>query len=305
MIKNRESAQLSRQRKKQYVGDLENKVKALSTETEQLRQQVIDLSSKNKHLQEEVAMLQAYIKENVPENTNSKNVKHSAAAGVCLLIILLSFGIFFDARSIQPFTAPEVAISHPSVYIGRTLNELPTIEVMEDEPEAINNLLGKRAYVEEHPEDIVSLPAKKQKVNNELVGPTSTQGYYPIVRASTNEPVYEEPMYGLSVIESPPQVVLPTEIPSEIKTTNSSFIYCSEAHQLSTSGTIYESREDFNPTITFLLPPAALNNSIPFIDEYLQEHESSLIELTCQITNIAVYPTYADLERFSTSLLDS
>jgi hypothetical protein len=91
-----------------------------------------------------------------------------------------------------------------------------------------------------------------------------------------------------------------------MKSSNNLFIYCSEAHQLSSSNNIHENGEDLNPTITFLLPPSALNNSIPFIEEYIEEHDSSLIELTCQILNIAVYPMYhSDLERFSTSLIDA
>ena len=57
LIKNRESAQLSRQRKKQYIEDLESKVTILTSNNENLEAKLVDVTSKNLQLEEEIQML--------------------------------------------------------------------------------------------------------------------------------------------------------------------------------------------------------------------------------------------------------
>ena len=124
MIKNRESAQLSRQRKKQYVNDLESRVKTLNEESDKLKIQVIELTNKNKQLEEELN----YYKSQLPSRgadtgflssrnhplsssiLDDKATRHSLTAGVCLFIILFSFGVFFDATPLHHASFP---ISNP------------------------------------------------------------------------------------------------------------------------------------------------------------------------------------------------
>jgi regulator of replication initiation timing len=119
LIKNRESAQASRQRKKNYIEKLEAKVASLQQNNTQLRAQVAALTGDNTKLNQEVANLQGLIKktpalqqlwtsginyvaslakqqkeesQQAPASTQGNNVK---AAGVCLLVLLFSFGLFF------------------------------------------------------------------------------------------------------------------------------------------------------------------------------------------------------------------
>jgi len=104
LVKNRESAQLSRMRKKVYMEDLESKLNALTTE--------------NSALKGEVAQLQHIIKQitaNKQEgtNTNTNNnifpsinnrvalaraspPSRNAHAGICLLIVLFSLGLLVN-----------------------------------------------------------------------------------------------------------------------------------------------------------------------------------------------------------------
>ncbi|KAL6054083.1 putative basic-leucine zipper transcription factor [Balamuthia mandrillaris] len=102
LIKNRESAQKSRMRKKLYMEELEGKVQKLATHNQQLLEE-------NKLLKEEVNYLKGIIKKTPglahellqrstrigPAGATPNNVK---AAGVCLLIVLFSFGLFFNAQ---------------------------------------------------------------------------------------------------------------------------------------------------------------------------------------------------------------
>lgn len=103
LIKNRESAQKSRMRKKLYIEDLEAKVKSLAAHNETLLQE-------NAALKEEISYLTKFINKtpglaeeiahNRPKGAVApiRNVK---AAGVCLLIVLFSFGLFFN--NVQQF----------------------------------------------------------------------------------------------------------------------------------------------------------------------------------------------------------
>jgi len=98
LIKNRESAQKSRLRKKMNIEELEAKVNAANAISEQLM-------TENKALKDEINLLTRFINktpglaEEVARNrpksavTPIRNVK---AAGVCLLVVLFSFGLFVN-----------------------------------------------------------------------------------------------------------------------------------------------------------------------------------------------------------------
>lgn len=111
LVKNRESAQLSRLRKKMYIEELEKKVNALTQDNDNLTKQIAAITTDRNKLQQEVLYLQSIIKQQQPNANlsaltttqvgskkpyNPKNVK---AASVCLLIVLFSFGILFKATN--------------------------------------------------------------------------------------------------------------------------------------------------------------------------------------------------------------
>jgi len=79
LIKNRESAQLSRLRKKVYIEELERKVSLLTSDNENLTKQVSLVSSDKDKLQEEVAYLQSIIKQSPTLSQMAAN--HSNSTG--------------------------------------------------------------------------------------------------------------------------------------------------------------------------------------------------------------------------------
>jgi len=121
LIKNRESAQASRQRKKSYIDELEAEISKLKQENSFLTSQVNNLSTENRTLREELLKIQTLVKKTgttiinslVPKAapTTNKPAEYAtlgssisprgptqkAKAGVCLLILLFSFGLFFNA----------------------------------------------------------------------------------------------------------------------------------------------------------------------------------------------------------------
>ncbi|KAL6069736.1 Activating transcription factor 6 [Balamuthia mandrillaris] len=135
LIKNRESASLSRKRKRMHLEEMEDKVNLLTEEKETLKEQVDQLSNQNQELQQQVHRLQGLLQnvsyltsalkkatsissanikpepidvetsvtavEAVPSSTrpDNKPLRSSGTAavrGTFLLVLLLSFGLFFN-----------------------------------------------------------------------------------------------------------------------------------------------------------------------------------------------------------------
>lgn len=133
LIKNRESAQASRQRKKSYLDKLEQKVAAINSVNAQLREQLSAMQTQNralvaenKALKEQVARLQSALQKTnglsslidsgtklvaatqTPDTNSNGTTRvspNARAAGVCLLVLLFSFGILFPQlqRGNSPF----------------------------------------------------------------------------------------------------------------------------------------------------------------------------------------------------------
>merc|ERR1712137_1290281 len=131
--------------------DLEIKVNRLTAEANNLRAQVNNLSTTNQQLEEQVNYLQTFIKNQghevpAPPQTHSFNKNTAATAGICMFVILFSFGLFFSAGSAPGAIAPidftpqrlvfffflltkNCLIFLFRVYTGRTLAEFPEIEL--------------------------------------------------------------------------------------------------------------------------------------------------------------------------------
>eukprot|EP01097_Dermamoeba_algensis_P003547 TRINITY_DN2448_c0_g1_i1.p1 TRINITY_DN2448_c0_g1~~TRINITY_DN2448_c0_g1_i1.p1 ORF type:complete len:457 (-),score=119.89 TRINITY_DN2448_c0_g1_i1:230-1600(-) len=121
LIKNRESAQLSRQRKKVYLEDLEVKVSRLTEENDDIRRSLTSISEENRRVKEELFYWQHLaLKTNEVPSTSLPSAavlssptlplsllsaqKKAAGkpnmklSGLYLLIVLLSFGLFFNSK---------------------------------------------------------------------------------------------------------------------------------------------------------------------------------------------------------------
>ncbi|EGC38185.1 hypothetical protein DICPUDRAFT_149168 [Dictyostelium purpureum] len=125
LIKNRESAQLSRMRKKIYIEDLEKKISDLTQDNNSLKEEVLYLQGLVKQLANNNPDVNINYNSNLNNNnsnnsnnssiieinTNSVNnnnnhkqqqTKNVKAAGVCLLLIFFSLGVFFQTPQSQP-----------------------------------------------------------------------------------------------------------------------------------------------------------------------------------------------------------
>jgi len=147
LIKNRESAQASRQRKKVYIDELEAEIAQLKSENLALLKQMEHMNQENSSLRNEVGELHNWMRKSgfsyTPPETqwhvtgpskklNDATTSKVKTAGVCLLIIIFSFGIMFNLENGSKDSlvhrvremrepVPEV-VPHPK---GRSILEFP------------------------------------------------------------------------------------------------------------------------------------------------------------------------------------
>ncbi|TSK53662.1 Cyclic AMP-responsive element-binding protein 3-like protein 3-A [Bagarius yarrelli] len=97
-IRNKQSAQESRKKKKEYVDGLESRMAACSAENQELQRKVFQLEKCNISLMEQLRRLQAM----VMNRTNKP-----AQTGTCVLVLMLSFTLIL-LPSLKPFTDTKV-----------------------------------------------------------------------------------------------------------------------------------------------------------------------------------------------------
>jgi len=123
LVKNRESAQASRSRKKSKIDELEGVINDMTKEKNSYNDQVNQLEASNISLKEEVVHLHNLIKQSpalsnlwnnidaIKRKTVGKDVGKKAgvpnikAAGMVLLIVLFSFNLFFNSGGVQANTS--------------------------------------------------------------------------------------------------------------------------------------------------------------------------------------------------------
>lgn len=214
LIKNRESAQLSRQRKKIYIEDLERQVSALTAENINLSKKVTSLSVNNHSLIEEVLQLQSNMK-NAPGTSYNKKKQYQGeqnlrAAGVCLMLVLFSCGLFLNSSNAQKKislfqnTCP---IAHHVAPKSEKINGIETRDLIKDDqnnqpeqeesPKASKKSKSQKRTREDESFDQVKRQCVESKANEETISPES-----PVEFCSQENHNMKE-----SIVE----VILPTE----------------------------------------------------------------------------------------------
>ncbi|XP_039983830.1 cyclic AMP-responsive element-binding protein 3-like protein 3-A isoform X2 [Xiphias gladius] len=98
-IRNKQSAQESRKKKKEYIDGLESRMAACSAHNQELQRKVSQLEKCNMSLMEQLRRLQALVM-----NTSNK----PAQTGTCALVLLLSFSLILFPN-LKPFSDTKVS----------------------------------------------------------------------------------------------------------------------------------------------------------------------------------------------------
>ncbi|XP_060762598.1 cyclic AMP-responsive element-binding protein 3-like protein 3-A [Neoarius graeffei] len=141
-IRNKQSAQESRKKKKEYLDGLEGRMAACSAQNMELQKKVAQLEKTNTSLMEQLRRLQALV-------INSAN--KPAQTGVCILVLLLSFSLILFPR-FQPLSHSR--ISDPADLItdkvqSRSLrsvvevHSLQPVSSMDRHMETTTNIISK------------------------------------------------------------------------------------------------------------------------------------------------------------------
>ncbi|NP_001018509.2 cyclic AMP-responsive element-binding protein 3-like protein 3-A [Danio rerio] len=122
-IRNKQSAQESRKKKKEYIDGLESRMAACSAHNHELQRKVFQLEKCNISLMEQLRRLQALVM-----NGSNKPVQ----AGTCVLVLLLSFTLIL-LPNLKPFTDTKVS-QHgdfsPMRVQSRSLHNLQSSRVL-------------------------------------------------------------------------------------------------------------------------------------------------------------------------------
>ncbi|XP_012624738.2 cyclic AMP-responsive element-binding protein 3-like protein 3 isoform X1 [Microcebus murinus] len=94
-IRNKQSAQESRKKKKEYIDGLETRMSACTAHNQELQRKVLHLEKQNLSLLEQLKKLQALVVQSTGK---------SAQTGTCIAVLLLSFALII-LPSISPFAA--------------------------------------------------------------------------------------------------------------------------------------------------------------------------------------------------------
>ncbi|TDH12818.1 hypothetical protein EPR50_G00052010 [Perca flavescens] len=141
-IRNKQSAQESRKKKKVYVDGLENRVAICTAHNLELQKKVQMLQKQNISLIEQLRKLQAMVK---------MSTMKASTTSTCVMVFLLSFCLIIFP-SVNPFggNRQQKELYTPSSIISRTLRSLPesTDAISYIEPEDEELLLVPQADVE-------------------------------------------------------------------------------------------------------------------------------------------------------------
>lgn len=122
-IRNKQSAQESRKKKKEYIDGLESRMAACNTQNQELQRKVFQLEKCNISLMEQLRRLQALV---------MNGYKKPAQTGTCVLVLLLSFTLIL-LPNLKPFTDTKIS-QHgdysPLRVHSRSLRDLQSSRVM-------------------------------------------------------------------------------------------------------------------------------------------------------------------------------
>jgi len=273
LIKNRESAQLSRQRKRLYIEELEKKVTALSTENNELMKQVTLVTTENTSLKDENFQLQSFIKQ------LNEAQKKSLNASTIPTVKLETVSEIKSSATVKLDVGSPVAPSSPHNSAESAATVVPNMDIEEhttSPEECASHSLSPLYYYLEHPEELRKI----------LGGASKKKG---------KKRKKEENFSSTSSVSS---------ISSDAEETSSAHIYfCPEAQELKTadkrSTRANSGKSLAGAVVSFLLPYSSVypqksvgcafpSSSSPHGSG--RQVDSTLVELSCQVLETKSYP---------------
>ena len=263
-------------RKKVYVQELEHKVSHLLNERDELSRLNQELVNKNEMLQNQLNLLQQSMGSHsadllpITKSPFIKREPHTLrapqAAGVCALVMVFSFALFFTLQTNPTSSAVSIAPTpdaSPAWHTGRLLHEFnsTTSPSPVHSPQPSSPSYSDLDSPHSPMIDITSLDSDDES-SSSLTPIPDRDGSALVIKRDTN--YLDHPLFAPS------------------------YIYCAEAQQL-----IPVTAKDLNPPnpklplISLLLPASALDTTLLRLVEPVRSNQ--LMELSCQVRSIEVF----------------
>ena len=291
LLKNRESAQQSRQRKKAYVENMEKEIRKLKDENSKLKNENNSIKNLYFGLLQQTNYLRTAPTATIQPLVNIKKPT-AVQTGVALFIILFSFGIFLNTFGMQNsnefLSTSSNNINH--FHIGKTLKQHNVVNfepMIED-----STLLTIQSDVSNFGDHPINF--NTESINNNFqIYPQIQPNKRSKISVIDDEEVehhFAPIQYGeVDDLMETDSVTESTPIVNSLDLKNNSFIYCPQAHQLQNEN-LSEISDGELPLISFILP----SNSLKMFPEISELSEPALIEVTCKVTNINVFPYFSN-----------
>eukprot|EP01133_Synstelium_polycarpum_P008009 gene8009-9409_t len=308
LVKNRESAQLSRMRKKIYIEDLEKKLSDVNDENTSLKEEVLYLQGIIKQFASSHPTLLPPTTANSLIDNSQQRGRNAKTAGVCLLLIIFSIGIFLnpqpqsnpsftsslvasprgsqpstDARSILAIeeSKPVVVPDEENVYLEPQTP--PTIPNLHDNSLVLSTQTLKRNQDDARAPVVSDMTHNKKRIR---IVPQEEDEDIPLRLPPTDDAsLRNQVAAGLNF---PPSTGGGVESHS-----HSSYIICSDTPRIvstnlsQTTENIFNSNPSSPLSIGLLIPSDSLGLNVTGIPNMPQER--SILEISCQVQNIRVW----------------
>jgi hypothetical protein len=278
LMKNRESAQTSRNRKKAYLDELERKINSLSEDNQRLL-------AENSHLRAELDQLRGGKPAPPPLLSQSNAAK---AAGICLLVALFSFGLLM--HSPVTGTRPGLESFAPATGGGRALQQ--AVEVQEQPvPMDVNGSRMSSSSSTPSTSSPATFAHSNKPFSSSSSVTTPTAAAPIVIKTEPGLPAPTSPKSVgdsalVPVVSSNPyrQAQPPaTRNPLVTRTRPSTqYLYCPDAQRLNSDGDFYAD-EGLPSSISLLIPGEYINAT---------SMANSLVEITCAVTEMNVMPLH-------------
>jgi len=317
LIKNRESAQQSRQRRKDYIEQLEEKVAQLTSDNQALKTELFTVREQSGQLRQEVAYLQGVIKKNrglnavytginylqgtAKENLTSGNIK---AASVCLMLVLFSFGLFWSNGQLSNHVHREQV---PQILPASTgSRHILSINEKRAKKDSITQLTEPDR--EETARRMKAIHRSRPSEENTNVDFMEIDHHVDLSKVKlesvTTKPKIKRDASAMNIVDhdtrpltkpshmadaSPVQVLSssPNAQPQiQHWKPNTTYLMCADVQQITPPPTV-EVDESAPFMVAFLIPPDSFGSPAP----NAQSESESLLEVTCQVVDVSVIPS--------------
>jgi regulator of replication initiation timing len=287
LVRNRESAQASRLRKKENMDVLQQKISQLQNENSQLNKKVAQLEVENNKLRGEVTMFRRQFGNPSQQQTNQKSLsslesnqqqgkkrtqqlsQNMKRTGVVTLIVLFSFGLFLKMNIQQPVArreqVPEVLSPHMKLHQGRQLLEFK---------DNSNVRIEKYSYprMEEFDENKIEEIPKFFE---------TTEAPRESVKDFVNHSL---PIADISEFEEDPDLSYWYFNEEKSSPRNTTYLTCSDLKQIPNPPSETSMKTDDPFYITLVVPNHSLNPEMALPSS--ENETTSVLEITCEVLSV-------------------